>query len=126
MTGLGILLGFNLLGLALEKGLGVPVPGNVLGLILFTAALFLRVGKGEWGERSAEFLLRHMMLFFAPFIVGTIAFFPLLRQYGLTIVVSLVASTLIVMLVTGGVVALIGGRTAERSRKQEKGVPMEP
>jgi holin-like protein len=125
MTGISILLGFNLLGLALEKGLHVPIPGNVIGLILFTAALFLRIVKLEWVERSADFLLKHMMLFFAPIIVGTIAFFPLLKQYGLTIVVSLVGSTLIVMLVTGGVVSLIGGRTSGSSEKQEKGVPFE-
>ncbi|KIL41631.1 hypothetical protein SD70_05755 [Gordoniibacillus kamchatkensis] len=108
MTGLCILLGFNLLGLILEKTVGVPVPANVLGLILFVAALFLKIVKVEWVEQSADFLLKHMMLFFAPIIVGTISFFSILRQYGFTIVISLVASTLIVMLVSGGVAAFVG------------------
>lgn len=113
MTGFAILLGFNLLGLVAERALHLPIPGNVIGLILFTAALFLRVVKLEWVERSAELLTRHMMLFFAPFIVGTIAFLPVLRENGLTIVVSLVASTLIVMLVAGGVAARIGRSAAQ-------------
>jgi len=120
MIGFGILLSFNLLGLVLEKGLHVPIPGNVLGLILFTAALFLRLIKLEWVERSAEILTKHMMLFFAPFIVGTIAFFPILREYGLTIVVSLVASTFIVMLAAGGVAAWIGRSSGEANHNPEK------
>jgi holin-like protein len=121
MTGFSIILGFNLLGLALEKGLGIPVPGNVLGLILFTAALFLRIVKLEWVEQSAAFLLKHMMLFFAPYIVGTMAFFSVLQQHGLTIIVSLVGSTLIVMVVTGGIVSWVG--RAETGRKLEKDGP---
>ncbi|WP_217593991.1 CidA/LrgA family protein [Cohnella sp. GbtcB17] len=108
MTGFAILLGFNLLGLLAERVFQLPIPGNVIGLILFTAALFLRLVKLEWVERSAELLTRHMMLFFVPYIVGTIAFLPVLRANGLAIVVSLTGSTLIVMLVAGGVAARVG------------------
>ncbi|GAB2697443.1 CidA/LrgA family protein [Paenibacillus thermoaerophilus] len=101
MSGLAILFGFNLLGLALEKGLHIPIPGNVIGLILFTASLFLRIVKLEWVEQSAAFLLKHMMLFFAPFVVGTLAFFPIIRESWLSTIVALIGSTLIVMMVTG-------------------------
>ncbi|CAI6083737.1 CidA/LrgA family protein [Cohnella sp. JJ-181] len=114
MAGFAVLLGFNLLGLVAEHALRIPIPGNVLGLILFTASLFLRLVKLEWVERSAELLTRHMMLFFVPFIVGTIAFLPMLRENGLAIIVSLVGSTLLVMLVAGGVAARVG-----RSAPQE-------
>ncbi|SFB06757.1 holin-like protein [Cohnella sp. OV330] len=112
MTGFAILLGFNLLGLVVQRALHMPIPGNVIGLILFTAALFLRLVKLEWVERSAELLTRHMMLFFVPYIVGTIAFLPLLRENGLAIAVSLVGSTLIVMLVAGSVAAKVGRKTS--------------
>ncbi|MFD2329607.1 CidA/LrgA family protein [Cohnella sp. GCM10020058] len=120
MTGFAILLGFNLLGLLAERALHLPIPGNVIGLILFTAALFLRIVKLEWVERSAELLTRHMMLFFVPYIVGTIAFLPVLRENGLAIVVSLVGSTLIVMLVAGSVAARVG-RKASLAAGSEQG-----
>ncbi|MDG0791074.1 CidA/LrgA family protein [Cohnella ginsengisoli] len=82
--------------------------------------MFLRIVKLEWVERSAELLTRHMMLFFVPYIVGTLAFLPVLRENGLAIAVSLVGSTLIVMLVAGGVAARIG-RKAPLAPESEQG-----
>lgn len=107
MKGLAILLGFNLLGMVLQSGLNVPLPPNVTGLILFTAALFFGWIKLKWVEETARFLLRHMLLFFAPFIVGTVAFVSLIGQQWISIIISLVASTLVVLLVTGWVTQLV-------------------
>jgi holin-like protein len=101
MAGLAILLAFNLLGLALQKWARVPLPGNVIGLVLFTACLFAGVVKLEWVEGAAQFLLRHMLLFFAPVIVGVIAFEALLRREWLAVTVGLVGSWLAVLLATG-------------------------
>jgi len=114
MRGFAILLVFNLLGNLLHAGLGVPLPGGVLGLILFTACLFLKLIKLEWVEQTATLLLRHMLLFFAPVIVGVIQFGPQIRQEWLAIAVSLIGSTLAVMLVTGWIA------TAAIATKREK------
>jgi len=109
MVGFAILLAFHLLGYAVKAAVSIPLPPNVIGLILFTAALFLKIVKLEWVEQSAQFLLRHMMLFFAPLIVGTIAFFPLLGREWLAAVVSLIGGTVVVLLVTGWVTTLAAG-----------------
>jgi holin-like protein len=115
MRGLAILLAFNLLGAILHTVLHVPLPSNVLGLILFTACLFLKLIKLEWVEQSASHLLRHMLLFFAPVIVGVIQFGPQIRQQWAAIAVSLIGSTLAVMLVTGWIAtAMIGSRRGKR------------
>ena len=100
MRGLAILLGFNLLG-ALLQAAGVPLPGNVIGLILFTACLFLGIVKLEWVEESAHFLLRHMLLFFAPAVITAIPRFKQFGSDGKAIAGSLVGSLLVVLLVTG-------------------------
>jgi holin-like protein len=100
MPGLAILLFFNLLGLLLQR-LGVPLPANVIGLVLFTTCLFAGVVKLKWVESTAQFLLRHMLLFFAPVVVGVIAFESMMRREWLAITVGLVGSFLVVMLVTG-------------------------
>ncbi|HEX4124527.1 MAG TPA: CidA/LrgA family protein [Tepidisphaeraceae bacterium] len=101
MRGFAILLAFNFLGVIGHDAGHIPIPAPVMGLILFTICLFLGVVRLEWVEQSAGFLLRHMLLFFAPVIVGVIAFFPELRAQWLAITVSLVVSTIVVMLVTG-------------------------
>jgi holin-like protein len=101
MKGLAILLGFNFLGLFLQQWAHVPLPGNVIGLVLFTACLFAGIVKLEWVEQSAGFLLRHMLLFFAPVVVGVIEFRGLLRTQWLPITSGIVGSFLVVLLVTG-------------------------
>ena len=100
MRGLAILLTFNLLGLFLQR-IGLPLPGPVIGLVLFTTCLFLRLIRLDWVETEASFLLRHMLLFFTPVIVGVIAFRALLAEQWLPITVGLVGSWLAVILLTG-------------------------
>lgn len=101
MRGLAILLGFHFLGLFIHHAASVPIPANVIGLILFTACLFLKIIKLEWVEASAQFLLRHMLLFFVPFVVGTMIYFPLIRQSLTAIVFGLVLSSLLALAATG-------------------------
>jgi holin-like protein len=107
MRGFAILLLFNLVGVIGHTVARIPIPGPVLGLILFTICLFLGVVRLEWVEQPASLLLKHMLLFFAPVVVGAIAFFPELRAQWLAITVSLVASTIAVMLVTGWTATLL-------------------
>jgi holin-like protein len=100
MRGLAILLSFNLLGVVIQRA-GVPLPGAVIGLVLFSGCLFLGVVKLEWVEGEASVLLRHMLLFFAPVIVGVVAFGELLAREWVAITVGLVGSWLAVLVVTG-------------------------
>jgi len=100
MIGFAILLGFNLLGLLLQH-VGVPLPANVIGLVLFTACLFARLIKLEWVEPAADLLLRNMLLFFAPTIVGSIAFASQLRTEWVAVTLGIVGSTIASMLGTG-------------------------
>ncbi|MNZ82603.1 Holin-like protein CidA [compost metagenome] len=101
MRGLAILLAFTLLGNAIQKLLSLPLSGNVIGLILLVVCLFAKWVRLEWIEEAAQFLLKHMMLFFTPVIVGTMVFFGVLGAEWLTVTVALIGITLIVLFVTG-------------------------
>jgi holin-like protein len=100
MAGFAIIIGFDLLGLLLHAA-GIPLPAHVLGMILLAAALFAGWVKLEWVADSAGFLLRHMLLFFVPAIVGVITYASLLRQNWLGLGGGLVISVLASLLVTG-------------------------
>jgi holin-like protein len=100
MIGLSILFAFDLIGLMLHR-LGVPLPANVLGMILFTFTLFLGWVRVEWVEDAAAFLLRHLMLFFVPTIVAVVAMGDLLRTQWLAITAGMLASLFASMLVAG-------------------------
>jgi holin-like protein len=120
MRGLAILLAFNFLGLLICKLARVPMPGNVVGLVLFTACLFGGVVKLEWVEESASFLLRHMLLFFAPYVVGTLAFTKLLQDEWLPVAVGIGGSFLAVLLVTGWATTLLAGTAGLTMTSGEK------
>jgi holin-like protein len=103
MTGLAILLIFHFAGVVLHEFGGVPMPGNVLGMVLLFTALWSGVVKVEWVEGAAEFLLKHMMLFFAPIVVGVMPLMPVLAANVAPVVVGMVVSTLVTMVVTAWV-----------------------
>ncbi|MDQ6417939.1 CidA/LrgA family protein [Paenibacillus sp. LHD-117] len=117
MRGLAILLGFTILGNAIQKLLSLPLSGNVIGLMLLVVSLFAGWVKLAWIEDTAQFLLKHMMIFFAPVIVGTIVFFGTIGAEWLLVTVALAGATLIVLIVTSGITARLATRKKERSNE---------
>jgi holin-like protein len=114
MLGLAILLVFNFLGVFLNRFFDIPLPGNVIGLILFTAALALKIVKLQWVEDAAQFMLRHMLVFFAPFVVGTMVFFSFIAEQWISIAISLIVSSVASLLVTGWATKWLLERRGER------------
>lgn len=117
MIGFAILLAFNLAGLLLQH-LGVPLPGNVIGLMLFVACLFAGVVKLSWVEPAADVLLRNMLLFFAPVIVGALAFVPQMRAEWPAVVLGICVSTLASIL-SAGLVARLMIRAEDRQHAED-------
>ncbi len=105
MRGLTILLLFNFAGLILQA-VGVPLPPAVLGLILFSAALFTGAIRPKSVEPAGDFLLKNLLLFFIPAIAGITEYLPQLRQEWLPIAVALLVSTAGSAIVAGYVVGL--------------------
>ncbi|MDF2721929.1 MAG: hypothetical protein K0Q59_1604 [Paenibacillus sp.] len=118
MRGFAILLSFHFIGLLLREWLHVPLPANVIGLILFIVCLFAGWIKIEWVEQSAQFLIRHMMLFFAPFVVGTIVFVKVIGSNIVGIGLSLIVGTMLVMIVTAKVTELLSGKRGAQDERQ--------
>ncbi len=112
LRGLAFLLLLQALGEALARGLSLPLPGPVLGLVLLLAALgvpALRVPVAA----AADALLTHLSLLFVPVGVGVITHLAVLSQYGLKLLVAIVLSTWIGMAVTALVLRALLARSAE-------------
>lgn len=92
------LLGFYLAGELLGHALHLPVPGNVLGMVLLFVFLVLRRRVPKELDSFVPKFLSPMVLYFMPSAVGVIALGPLLASEGWGIVVTMVLSTLIPML----------------------------
>jgi|GEM_PF-1020009 len=118
MRGLVILFVFNGAGLLLHEWAGVPLPSNVIGMLLLAAGLFLKWIKLEWVEESASFFTKHMMLFFAPLIAGVTVFAKELGAAWLSVVLSVVVGTTAVMLVAASVSRLLLPKDAKAEEER--------
>lgn len=108
LTGLALLLLCQSAGELLARGLHLPLPGPVLGLLLLWALLALPAVRAPVAA-VAEPLLGHLSLLFVPVGVGVVAHVGLVAQYGGRIVLALVLSTVVGMVVTALVLkALLG------------------
>lgn len=110
LEGFVILLFMQSLGELLTRSFNLILPANLTGLILLFLSLVTGIVKLEQVEDAVNLLLDNMMALFIPLNVGLITVWPLLKKEGLAILISLLASTVIVMAVTGKVVELTAGR----------------
>lgn len=99
LRGLAWLLVFQSFGELLSRGLDLPLPGPVIGMILLLPALRLAALRDDVA-RCADFLLSHLSLLFVPVGVGVMTHLSLVSQYGVRILLVLIASTLIGLAVT--------------------------
>lgn len=93
----------------------LPLPGNIIGLILLYLALKSRLLQIEHVERGGKLLLLVMPLFFVPALSGIMDYTDFMRQSGLQVLVILVISSLLTL--TGS--AYIVDRLA---RRKEEGI----
>jgi holin-like protein len=99
LRGLAVLLLCQALGEVLARGLKLPLPGPVLGMLLAIALLNWPPLRASVAA-AAEPLLQHLSLLFVPVGVGVVTHLALLSQYGLRLVLVLVLSTLVGLAVT--------------------------
>ncbi|MBE9608599.1 CidA/LrgA family protein [Chitinilyticum piscinae] len=101
LYGFTFLVIFQLLGEVLSRGLHLPVPGPVLGMLLLVAWAVIKRGVDDRVGRVCSGLLRYMALLFVPAGVGLMLLGPLLRDEGWAMLAVLVLSTIITLLVAG-------------------------
>ncbi|VTU17822.1 CidA/LrgA family protein [Variovorax sp. PBL-E5] len=99
LRGMAWLLVFQTIGELLSRGLSLPLPGPVLGLVLLLAGLRFAIVREPVGE-CANFLLAHLSLLFVPVGVGVMTHLALLSQYGGRMLLVIVLSTWIGLAVT--------------------------
>jgi holin-like protein len=85
----------NLAGVWVVEKTALPIPGNLLGMVLLYALLALGIVKLSWFEVAGSFLIRHLAFFFVPITVGLMNTGPLFATWGAGIMVTLALSAAI-------------------------------
>ena len=99
LRGLAWLLALQSAGELLARGLKLPFPGPVVGMLLLLLALNWPAVRRDVSV-CAEFLLTHLSLLFVPVGVGVVAHLDLVTRYGLQMFAVVLASTLVGLAVT--------------------------
>jgi holin-like protein len=108
LGGLVVILICQLVGVFVVAATGLPVPGPVVGMVLFLVILMVRRPPDSAGlARAGDLLLRYLPLFFVPAGVGIVSYLPLLAQQWLPVTVGLFGSWFLALAVTGAVATLL-------------------
>ncbi len=101
---IGIIIGLCFLGELLHQLLRLPIPGNVLGMVILFGCLCAGWIKLEMIAEISDFLLEHLAFFLIPAGVGVLACLGVLRGQWLPLLGICLITTALVMVVTGHVV----------------------
>lgn len=118
-----ILFGITLIGELLNHVLPLPVPAGVYGLFLLLALLCTGILKLAEIEATGNFLLDIMPVLFIPASVGLIESYEEMQAILIPLGVICLASTMIVMAVTGKVTEAAlraGGKNGQGDEGREK------
>lgn len=116
LDALALLLVCQLAGEVVARGLDLPLPGPVLGLVLLVAGLAVKGRVPAALDETAQGLLRHLSLLFVPAGVGVLLHLARIRSEWLPILVALLLSAVLTLVVTAWVFRWVGrlvGRTPE-------------
>lgn len=84
--------------------LRLPLPANLVGMVLMLALIVCRIIPLSWVRAGARWLLAEMLLFFVPAVVAVVNYTHLLLADGWRIFSVIAISTLMVLGATAWVV----------------------
>ena len=114
-----IILGIYLLGEFISEVLSLPIPGNILGMIILIFLLCTKIIKLEQIETIANFLLDHLAFFFIPAGVALMTSVDIIKDSWLKLIVVCIATTIIIIASTGLIVQYITRKNTKRGEKLE-------
>jgi holin-like protein len=124
IASLSLILLCQLAGEVIVRGLGLPMPGPVLGLLLLLLLLLARdrlnlLARGplqrDGVESASRGLLANLSLLFVPAGVGVVQKLDLVAAHGIAVAAVLVVSVVVTLLVTVATF-LVASRLMTRGR----------
>ena len=98
---LAIIIGCLAVGEFITWLTGISVPSSIIGMLLLTFLLKVKVIKMEWVETISNFLVKNMGFFFVPPGVALMLYFDIIGKEIVSIVLATTLSTMLVLVVTG-------------------------
>lgn len=114
-----ILFIINYIGIIISKVFKLPVPGTIIGMVLFFILLYTKVLKVEKVENAVAVLILNMTILFMPPAVRILDNIHFLDGQFIKVIMLIILTTLITMGTTGKIVQFMIELTEKR--KSDKG-----
>ena len=115
-----ILFMLNYIGIIISNFFKLPIPGTIVGMLLFFIFLYTKIIKVEQVENGVNVLLVNMTLLFLPPAVGILDSAHLLSGQFIKVLILIVLTTFLTMGVTGKVVQFMIELTEKKEEKNER------
>lgn len=109
-----IVFGIAFLGEILSKSLHLPLPGSLCGMLILFILLCSGIIKIESIQLISDFLLSHLAFFFIPAGVSLLAYFDVIKDSWMWIILTCLLTTFITMGVCGWVMNALMHRKEQR------------
>lgn len=109
-----VILGIYLLGEIISSMLSLPIPGNILGMIILFILLYTKTIKLNQIANVTNFLLDHLAFFFIPAGVGLMSSVGIIKATWLQLLIVCVVTTIVIIAVTGVTVQFVAERKKYR------------
>ena len=96
-----ILFGCLALGELIVRTTGATLPASIIGMLILTLLLKLKVVKLEWVRGLTDFLIANLGFFFVPPGVALMLYFDLIKAEILPIALATLLRPIIVLIITG-------------------------
>lgn len=102
-----IVLAIYFVGQFISTALHLPLPGNILGMIILLILLCTKIVKVEQVDTVSTFLLDHLAFLFIPAGVGLLNAVSDLKGNIINLLIIVITSTMVIMASTGIIVQFV-------------------
>lgn len=114
-----IILGIYFLGEFLSKAFKLPIPGNIIGMLILLILLLTNIVKINQVENVSNFFLDHLSFFFIPAGVGLITSAAVIKDSWYKLLIICILTTVIVIISTGIIVQYLSNKNSKGSEESE-------
>ena len=102
------------MGELLHDFTGMPIPGNILGMLILFILLCLKIVKLEQIKEVSDFFLKRLAFFFLPPAIGLMLVGDDVKSQWPLLLFLCIAITIVTMAVTGWTVQLLNKKSKNK------------
>lgn len=116
-----IIFGIYLIGESLVAWTKIPIPGNIVGLLILLICLCTKIIKPSQIQTISDFFLEHLAFFFIPAGVGLMNSFGVIKSNIAQILIVCLVTTAITIAATGRVVQFVANKFTKKKGCENNG-----